>query len=102
MTPGLQAAQVAHAAFAFYDEHRAIARQWFEESNYLIILSVENEAELHTVADRAHDAYLPVTRFREPDLGDELTAIAIAPSPVTEALLSCLPLALRDVEGAVA
>lgn len=32
----------------------------------------------------------------EPDLDDELTAIAIAPSPGTSRLLSHLPLALRE------
>lgn len=97
LVPGLQAAQVAHAAFAFAYEHRPIATQWLEESNYLIVLSVPNEAALHELAERADGLRLPVTVFREPDLDNELTAIAVAPCRATESMLSQLPLALREV-----
>lgn len=96
LRPGLQAAQVAHAAFLFAYEHKPLAAQWLKESNFLIILSTENEAELKTLGETAEKANLPVTWFHEPDIGDELTAIAIAPSPVTVELCSDLPLALRE------
>ena len=97
LAPGLQAAQVAHAAFQFAYEHRPLAHSWLQESNFLIILSVESEDELHLLAGAAQDIGLPVTKFTEPDIGDELTAIAIAPSPQTVELTSSLPLALSEV-----
>lgn len=97
--PGLQAAQVAHAAFQFGYEHRPLAAQWLTESNFLIILSVENEVALKERGFAAEELNLPVTWFREPDLEDSLTAIAVAPSPATVELMSDLPLALREYGG---
>lgn len=97
LSPGLQAAQVAHAAFTFAYEHRPLATSWQEESNFLIILSVESEEELWLLGASAELKNLPVTRFTEPDIGNELTAIAIAPSPATVEMCAHLPLALSEV-----
>lgn len=96
LPPGLQAAQVAHAAFLFAYEHHPIHRQWLTESNFLIILSVENEEALSDLGERAEALNLPVSWFTEPDIDDQLTAIAIAPSPTTVELCADLPLALRE------
>lgn len=96
LPPGLQAAQVAHAAFLFAYEHHPIHQQWLTESNFLIILSVEDEKALAALGRQAEEANLPVSWFREPDIGDELTAVAIAPSPATVELCAELPLALRE------
>jgi peptidyl-tRNA hydrolase len=97
LAPGLQAAQVAHAAFRFSYEHRPIATAWHEESNFLIILSVPDEDALRKLGKDAEARNLPVTYFTEPDIEDQLTAIAIAPSNATVELCAELPLALRDV-----
>lgn len=96
LRPGLQAAQVAHAAFQFSYEHRPLAAQWQKESNFLIILSAENEQALKKLGEDAEALNLPVSWFTEPDIEDQLTAIAIAPSPATVELTSDLPLALRE------
>lgn len=96
LAPGLQAAQVAHAAFLFAYEHHPIHQQWLKESNFLIILSVEDETALRQLGKRAEQANLPVSWFTEPDIDDELTAVAIAPSPDTVELCAELPLALRE------
>lgn len=99
LAPGLQAAQVAHAAFQFGYEHRPLAAQWLLESNFLIILSVANEAELFRRGQKAEKLNLPTTWFNEPDIGDQLTAIAVAPSPQTVELMADLPLALAEFSG---
>lgn len=96
LSPGLQTAQVAHAAFQFAYEHRPLAQSWLQESNFLIILSTENEEELEALGHTAETKNLPVTWFREPDIEDELTAIAIAPSPATVEMTAHLPLALSS------
>ena len=96
LQPGLQAAQVAHAAFLFAYEHRALSQQWLKESNFLIILSMESEGALRALGREAELRNLPVSWFTEPDIDDQLTAIAIAPSPMTVELCSGLPLALRE------
>lgn len=67
-----------------------------EESNFLIILSVADESELHQLGKLAESVNLPVSWFFEPDIGDELTAIAIAPSPKTVEITAGLPLALSE------
>lgn len=97
LRPGLQAAQVAHAAFLFGYEHRPLAQAWIQESNFLIILSVKNEEELAALGKEADQLGLPVTWFTEPDIEDQLTAIAIAPSPQTVELTAKLPLALSEM-----
>lgn len=96
LPPGLQAAQVGHAAFQFAYEHHPIHQQWLKESNFLIILSVENESALRELGEEAERRHLPVSWFTEPDIDDQLTAIAIAPSPATVELCEDLPLALRE------
>lgn len=100
LAPGLQAAQVAHAAFQFAYEHRPLATSWQQESNFLIILSVPDEENLRDLGKSAVALGLPVTYFTEPDIGDELTALAIAPSPATVELTAKLPLALSEVTTA--
>lgn len=94
---GLQSAQVAHAAFQFAYEHRPLAHAWLQESNFLIILSTQDENELTELGHSAEKMNLPVSWFREPDIDNQLTAIAIAPSPDTVELTATLPLALSEV-----
>ena len=65
-------------------------------AGYLIILSVADEETLDFTAYKL-ELYADVTRFREPDLGDALTAFAVS-DPVAERKLSKLPLALRGGE----
>jgi hypothetical protein len=43
--------------------------------------------------DRLQLAY---TAFREPDIGNEITAIAIEPSPLTQKLVSKIPLLFKN------
>lgn len=97
LTPGLQCAQVAHAAFQFAYEHRPLAAQWLQESNFVVILSVENEIALTEFGKHIESHHIPVTWFTEPDIEDQVTAIALAPSPKTVELCADLPLAMREL-----
>lgn len=54
----------------------------------LVVLQVPNLEALHAVYDRVKDARF--VGFHEPDLGDELTALAAGPE--CKRLLSSLPL----------
>jgi peptidyl-tRNA hydrolase len=89
LVPGLRAAQLCHAARLFADEHPEVEGAWYRDSNNLVLLEVEDEAELVALAARARCA---VSINREPDLGNEVTAIALAPS--AKPLVRHLPLAL--------
>lgn len=96
LRPGDQAAQSAHAAFHFSYRYGPIFRQWYEESQFLILLAAPDEAALAALRDEAERRNLPVVSYHEPDLDNALTAIAIAPSEKTRKLCANLPLALRS------
>lgn len=91
---GALCAQACHGLRAFIAAHPEVDRRWYEESNNLVILEIPDEAALEQLASRCEDAGTPYARFHEPDFGDTLTAVAIAPTGWR--LVSSLPLALRD------
>lgn len=87
-----QAVQSGHAGIQFQYEHPEIAKNWYNNSNYLIFLSVENEDELKQLIDKAKQKNIKISIFREPDLNNEITAIAIEPSLKSKKLTSGLKL----------
>jgi hypothetical protein len=79
-------------ATAFSVVEPELVRAWVEGVNNLVVLSVGSEAELATLRDRIRDR-ARVVDVHEPDLHDELTAIAC--DDRARHALSSLPLALR-------
>lgn len=98
LDPGYQAVQSIHAAIQFKFEHPEISQSWFEQSNYLGLLSVANENELLDLIKQAKDNNVAHSIFREPDIDNQITAIALAPGSITKKLCSRLPLALRGIK----
>ena len=94
LTPGAQAVQACHAMVQFQKEHPEVDREWFERSNYLGLLTVPSEADLQRLLAKAERRGIPAAAFREPDLGDSLTAIALGPCQGARSLTRALPLAL--------
>jgi hypothetical protein len=73
LPPGDQLAQTVHAALAYgadYPEHRVA-------EGSLVCLVARDELELCWLTEQADRAGLATATFREPDLGYELTAIAL-------------------------
>lgn len=95
LTPGYQAVQAAHAAIEFQHEHPEIAKNWNTHSKYLVFLTVENEEALKFYLEKIKYKDLKHTIFREPDIDDQITAVAIEPGVMTQKLTSNLPLALK-------
>lgn len=93
---GYQGVQSIHAAIQFAMEHPETNKDWFTNSNYLGFLSVANEYELHQLIEKALLYGIKISIFREPDIGDQITAIALAPGSKSKKLCSNLPLALRN------
>jgi len=83
-----------HALRQFTAEHPEVDRQWFEISNYLGLLSVANEQELHQLIEKARDLDIKLSVFREPDIDNQITAIALAPGVRSKKLCSQLQLGL--------
>ena len=79
LSPGQQAIQAAHAAIEFQHEHFEIAKNWHINSKYLVFLSVENEEELKHQLEKIQNRYIKHSIFTEPDMGNQLTAIALEP-----------------------
>jgi peptidyl-tRNA hydrolase len=86
-------AQACHGLMAFNVKHPVITRQWHERSSNLVVLQVPSEEALKHLADRVKAARHRCAVFREPDLDDTVTAVAIEPAGCR--MVSSLPLALR-------
>jgi hypothetical protein len=68
------------------------SRQWQTSSNYLALLTVADEYELDKLIYKAEMLGIKYTVFREPDLGNEMTAVAFEPSDKSRKLTSACPL----------
>ena len=68
------------------------------DSNYICCLSVQNEQELQNLIEKALRNNIRFSVFKEPDIEDQVTAIALEPgqkTKKTKKLCSNLKLALR-------
>jgi hypothetical protein len=84
--------QSAHAAIDFQHAHPKEATDWQTKSNYLALLTVANEEELYKLIDKATIRGIKHTIFREPDINNEITAIAFEPCDASRRLTSGCPL----------
>lgn len=96
MSPQQQLAQSVHVSFEFAHQHLNETVQWMKESNTIVILNVESEIELYKLVQEAERKEIKYSIFREPDLVNQLTAIALEPSPKTKKLCKNLKLALSS------
>lgn len=62
-----------------------------------MVVSVADEAALNELLLRANEAGVKAHPVREPDINDELTAVAFEPGCGARKLCAELPLALRSV-----
>lgn len=88
-------AQTAHAAVDFCLKYSELAKEWNTISNYLVCLAVKTEQDLEKLEKRCEAKGLRYLVFREPDVGNEITAICIEPSEQTQKIISNLPLTLK-------
>jgi len=80
----------------FVAEHSEIDQLWFQNSNYICLLAVANEAQLIELCFKSEKLGLRFSKFFESDLNNALTAICIEPGQLTKKLLSSIKLAFRD------
>lgn len=96
-----QVPQSNHAAMEFAAQYPTEFSEWHKKSNSIIILNCQSERKLIEFSQKLRDKNIKFSEFREPDIGDELTAIAICPGPEIKRLCSGLPLAGKRInEGA--
>jgi hypothetical protein len=64
-----------------------------------VFLSVKDEAELIKILQKAQQSGITHSEFREPDIDNQLTAIALAPCEESRKISSSIPLALRELSS---
>jgi hypothetical protein len=87
--------QPAHSLAQFAIEHHNTFVNWQNFHKNLIVLAVEDEASLSALLMKARMKNVKVSAFREPDIKDQLTAIAMEPCQETYSLTGHLELALK-------
>jgi peptidyl-tRNA hydrolase len=80
LPPGRSYAQVAHAITEYAMLYQACFEAWYEASNTIAVLQVPTMVELAQLCDRAEFEGCRKAEFHEPDLQNELTAVAFEPS----------------------
>ncbi len=90
-------AQACHCAIEFSLEHHLITKSWHDISNYIVILEIQNEIELINLIQKASDKKINFSLFREPDMDNQITAIALAPGIDSKKLCSNLSLAFKKI-----
>lgn len=102
MPLGAQMAQAVHGAFLFAHEYANQTLAWHTHSQYLVVLTVENEVELIRLGLAATQQKIRTSHWYEPDMNDELTALVLEPTERASKLVSQLPLAGRVDKDLVA
>lgn len=90
-----QAVQGMHALRQFVAEHPEVDQHWFHTSNTLAFLAVPDEEALEGLLAKAGDRGIRISIFREPDIGDRLTAACFEPGADTRRVCGGLPKALQ-------
>ena len=96
LSNGYQAVQGMHAAINFQHEYPEISKSWFNISNYLAFLSTKDENSLQALLNKFQHKGLKFSAFYEPDINNQLTAIALEPGEISRKITSHLPLALKS------
>jgi hypothetical protein len=73
-----------------------VAARWHLHSNHLIFLSAADLPTLQELLACLQLAGLSCAAFYEPDIGNELTAFAVEPSPLVHKFCGRLPLCLKE------
>jgi peptidyl-tRNA hydrolase len=97
---GVACTQAAHAAIDFQHENVAESLEWHKSSNYLAILTVKDEQELIDLMVKVSLRGIKYTIFREPDLENQITAVALEATNASKKVTSSLPLLGKEVSYA--
>lgn len=90
-----QIPQAMHAAMEFSQQFKEECKAWHLRNNSVIVLAAKNDRELWEFGQKLKREGVNFSEFREPDIGNELTAIAIVPNEKVKRLCSNFPLAGR-------
>jgi hypothetical protein len=92
---GVQACQAIHAMREFVADHPEEESKWYRESNHIAFLEAPDKDMLEFLINEANENGILYSAFYEPDIENELTAVAFSPTMDSRELLSQLPTALK-------
>lgn len=75
--PGAQMAQYTHSEALFEAEYPTKFKDWYENSQFIVCLSIEDEKSLLALAEKLRKKGVAVSIFREPDYDYQATSIAV-------------------------
>ena len=101
LSPGYQSTQSGHALTEFIFQHPEIAKHWHINSKYLVYLSAKDESHLQSIINKLSEKGIKHSVFREPDIDNQLTAVAIEPHIDLKRITSSLPLALKEYSAGI-
>lgn len=93
--------QSLHAIVEFSLKFPLKTISWNKLSNYLAALTVKDEEDLIKLKLKLDELGLDYVAFTEPDIDDQITAIAIEPGKKAKKLTSSMPLALKGFGNGV-
>jgi hypothetical protein len=73
---GLKMAQAIHTFKTFQVEHPDVESQWYVDSNNIVVL---HDDDVPSLANQLEEMGFRVSRFREPDLDDQMTGVCVEP-----------------------
>jgi peptidyl-tRNA hydrolase len=95
---GMQLAQTNHCSFLFAVEHPQETKEWMINSNYIAVLAIDNEEKLIELIEKAMMEKIRLSFFKEPDLNNQITAVALMAGEASKKLCGGLKLALKEVK----
>lgn len=75
---GLAAAQCCHGVIEFYRKYPQLTNSWYQNSNYIVLLTVNNEKKLIQLIKILNNK-IRFSIFREPDLNNKITSLVLEP-----------------------
>lgn len=98
LSPGQQLAQAVHASIQFGQEWPDLIGPWYYDSNFLVVVSLEDETALMELAENARTLEIRYSAVQEPDFKDAWTAVALEPGETARLMCTGQDLALRNAE----
>lgn len=80
LTPGYKVVQSAHSLADFAVKYNEEFREWHFNSNYLCCLEA-SESRIEIILSKLDELKIKYSVFLEPDIGNQMTAVAIEAIP---------------------
>jgi hypothetical protein len=90
-----------HSAVEFIFKYPFLSYLWHKKSNYIASLAVKDENALTELQSALKKQKIRFCAFKEPDIGGQITAIAIEPSTQAQKICSNIPVALKNSSNGI-